>query len=79
MLNPNTDTDHSILDELSTPPMKEEFDEILTHQVRMGAIRALNMSKAAGLDEVPSELLVHGGRKCTSSFTEYYLKLGEHN
>ena len=61
LLNHNTNTDHSILDELPTLPMKEDLDETPTHQEVMEAIRALKMNKAAGPDEVPSELLVHGG------------------
>ena len=70
MLNHNTDTDHAILDELPTLPMKEKLDEIPTHQKVIEAIRALKLNKAAGPDEVPSKLLCMGGRKCTSSFTE---------
>ena len=70
MINHNTDTDYSILDELPTLPMKEEIDEIPTHQEVMEAIKPLKFNKAAVPEEVPSELLVQGGRKCTTSLTE---------
>ena len=61
LLNLNTVVDLSILDELPALPIREELDGIPTHQEVMEAIRALKMNKAAGPDEVPSELLMHGG------------------
>ena len=55
LLNHNTATDHSILDELPALSMKEKLDEIPTHQDFMEAIRALKMNKEAGSDEVSKQ------------------------
>ena len=75
LLNHTTNTDHAILEELPTLPMKEELDEAPTYQETVEAIQALKMNKAAGPDEVPSELLLYGGDKLHDFLHQIIVKI----
>ena len=63
LLNIHKPTDHSVLDELQSSPVRKDLDSPPTLEEVVNAITGLKSRKSPGPDDVPSELLIHGGKK----------------
>ena len=62
LLNINSETDESVLDELGQLPVKEELDHPITESELEKALNNTKFGKSPGSDGVLPEVLVYGGQ-----------------
>ena len=62
LLNINSETDESVLDELEQLPVKEELDHPITESELEKALNNTKLGKSPGPDGILPEVLVYGGQ-----------------
>ena len=62
LLNINSETDESVLDELEQLPVKEELDHPITESELEKALNNTKLGKSPGLDGILPEILVYGAQ-----------------
>ena len=62
LLDINSETDESVLDELDQLPVKEELDRPITESELEKALNNTKLGKSPGPDGILPEVLVHGGQ-----------------
>ncbi|CAH1259012.1 PKD1L3 [Branchiostoma lanceolatum] len=71
LLNRPSEVDDTILDNIPRLPVMESLDNLPTLEEVQASLNSLKYNKAAGPDEIPGEVLRHGGEAVTHSLHSF--------
>lgn len=75
LLNQDSDADHTILQQLPELPQIDHRNQPPTFHEVLSAVQSLKNNKSPGINNVPAELLKHGGYLCTGALHQYITKI----
>ena len=78
LLNINSETDESVLDELDQLPVKEELDHPITESELEKALNNTKLGKSPGPEVILPEVLVHGGQTLKKFLFALFYNLLDH-
>ena len=78
LLNINSETDESVLDELDQLPVKEELDHPITESELEKALNNTKLGKNPGPDGILPDVLVHGGQTLKKFLFALFYNLLDH-